>query len=349
MNKFYCISAICGIALLASCSSGEETMLNNSKESERVTFGSYVDMPTRALDKSYFATGDELCINAFQSSASTLNHDFVNNFMENETLSKTDAGWTYVNAKFWPMNVDDRISFVASYPGIQPAFADGICTFPFSVNANPALQQDFMWSTITDAHRNDRNGTHQNGVQEQPATTPLDNVVLHFRHALSRIVFNAKTVTYYNSATITITDIIVKNLYGQGEYSLTQELGKGSWTVSGAQDNTYIPLSGGTTDVVNTHYQTFGTSLLMLPQKLSTTLNKESTVTIKYTVNYHNPSKVVNEERTFNLATTALLNGDTWEQDKVYIYNFNIALDMITFDAVVDNWGGADDLEMTVE
>lgn len=348
MNKFYCFSAICSIALMASCSSGEETMQEHQSY-ESIAFGSYVDMPSRALDKSYFSTGDELCINAFQSSTSTIGHEFVNNFMENETLSRTDAGWTYVNSKFWPMNAADRISFVASYPNIQPTITDGICTFPFSVNANAALQEDFMWSTITDAHRNDRNGTHQNGVLEDPNTTPLNNVVLHFRHALSRIVFNAKTVTYYNGATITVTDIIVKNLYGQGAYSLSADLGKGSWTVTGTQDNSYTPLSGGTTNVIDTHYKTFGTSILMLPQVLNTTEGQESTVTIKYTVNYHNPSKIVNEERTFNLATASLLNGNTWEQDKIYNYNFNIALDMITFDAVVDSWGGSEDFGMTVE
>ncbi len=348
MNKIYSFYAICAVAMMASCSSENEDALNQ-QNNERVSFGTYVNMPTRALDKSFFSTGDEICINAFQSSVTTVDRKFTNNFMDNETLSKTDLGWTYVNSKFWPMNENDRISFVASYPNISPTIVDGICTFPFSVNANAALQQDFMWSTITDAHRKDRNGTHQNGVLETPNTTPLDNVVLHFRHALSRIVFNAKTVTYYSGTTITVTDIIVKNLYGQGSYSLTAELGKGTWKMKGNQDCTYTPLSGGTTNVINTSYKTFGTSLLVVPQVLNTTSGKESTVTIKYTVNYSKPSKVVYEQRTFNLATASLLNGNTWEQDKVYNYNFNIALDMITFDAVVDNWGGSGDFGITVE
>ncbi len=348
MNKIYSFYAICAIAMMASCSSDGENAFNK-QDNDHVAFGTYVDMPSRALDKSYFSTGDEICINAFQSSATTVEHEFTNNFMNNETLSKTTAGWTYVNSKFWPMNSNDRVSFVAAFPNINPTIAAGICTFPFSVNANAALQQDFMWSTITDAHRNDRNGTHQNGVLENPNTTPLDNVVLHFRHALSRIVFNAKTATYYSGATITITDIVVNNLYGKGSYSLTADLGKGNWTTTGNQDCTYTPLSGGTTNVINTSNRTFGTSLLMIPQVLNTTVGKESTVTIKYTVNYSNPSKVVNESRTFNLATAALLNGNTWEQDKVYNYNFNISLDMITFDAVVDSWSGSSDSGMTVD
>ena len=109
--------------------------------------------------------------------------------------------------------------------------------------------------------------------------------------------------------------------------------------MSGEQNCSYIPLSGGTTTVIDTYTRTFGTSLLMVPQVLSTSAENPSTVTIKYTVNYTNPSKVVNEERTFNLATSVLKDGNTWEQDKIYNYIFNITLDMITFDADVSDWG----------
>lgn len=339
--------AACMVAVMASCSSEEENV-NTAINESQVSFDTYVNMNTRALDKSAFAEGDVLCINAFQYSGSTVGQDFTNNFMQNEALTKTSTGWTYVNSKFWPMNTSDRVSFVASYPNIEPVIESGICSFNFTVNANAASQQDFMWSTITDAHRNDRNGTHQNGVLESPATSPLNNVVLHFRHALSRIVFNAKAATYYNGTTITITDIIVNNLYGAGTYSLASSLGKGGWTMTGEQNNSYTPLSGGTNTAIDTYSRTFGTSLLMIPQVLSTTEGSESTVTIKYTVNYANPSKVVNEERTFNLATTALKDGNTWEQDKIYNYNFNITLDMITFDAVVDSWSGTESNELTV-
>ncbi|MDO4309162.1 MAG: fimbrillin family protein [Prevotella sp.] len=347
MEKNSLFTACCMVAVMASCSSEDENV-NTVMNENQVSFDTYVGMNTRAIDKSSFVEGDVLCINAFQYNGSTVGQEFINNFMQNEALTKTSTGWTYVNSKFWPMNTSDRVSFVASYPNIAPEISGGICSFDFAVNANAASQQDFMWSTITDAHRNDRNGTHQNGVLEIPVTNPLNNVVLHFRHALSRIVFNAKAATYYNGTSITITDIIVNNLYGAGTYSLTSSLGKGEWTMLGEQNNSYIPLSGGTNTVINTYNRTFGTSLLMIPQVLSTTEGRESTVTIKYTVNYVNPSKVVNEERTFNLATAVLKDGNTWEQDKIYNYNFNITLDMITFDAVVDSWSDLESNELTV-
>ena len=345
MKKMYLSAAVLA-AMMVSCSSNEEEYKTGGLESDAVSFSTYVNMPKRALDKSAFAVGDQLCVNAFLSSGSMIDQEFTNNFMQNEVLTKGATGWNYTNTKFWPMNTTDRISFVASYPNISPAIEDGICSFAFTVNANPATQQGFLWSTITDAHRTDRNGTHQNGVVESPTSTPLDDVTLRFRHALSKVTFNAKAAANYHGATITVTGIEVKNLYDEGTYALTDELATGNWTVSGQQDNNYTVLTGGTTTVDNANYKPFGTSLLMLPQTLSTTDGTASTVTIRYTVAYQNPDRTVNEERTFNLATTSIT---AWEQNKVYNYNFNIALDMITFDAVIDAWENPESPAIDVE
>lgn len=345
MKKMY-LSAAVLTAIMVSCSSNEEEEYKTpSVESDAVSFSTYVNMPKRALDKSAFAVGDELCVNAFLSSGSMIGQEFTNNFMQNEVLTKDNTGWNYTNTKFWPMNTTDRISFVVSYPNINPTIENGICSFDFTVNADPAQQQDFLWSTITDAQRTDRNGTHQNGEEENPATTPQGNVTLKFRHALSRVNFFAQAAASYN-ATITITDIVVNNLYGEGTYALTAELGKGSWTVSGQQDNSYTVLSGGTDMVIPDYYKVFGTSLLMLPQTLSTTDGTASTVTIRYTVNYQNPVHTVYEERTFNLATTDIT---AWEQERVYNYRFLIALDMIAFDTEINSWEGAHTPEIKAE
>ncbi len=349
MRKIYLIACATMMAFNA-CTSESEEDLKGNLDSEKLSFSTYVDMNTRALDKSSFSAGDVIGINAYQSEG-TMNGNFTNNFMVNESLEKTAEGkWTYSNSKFWPVNATNRISFVASYPKIEPTIDAGKCSFAFAVEDNVDAQKDFLWSTITDAHRNDRNGTYQNGILEDPATNPITNVVLHFKHALSRVVFSAKAAAYYNGTTITVTDIIVKNLYGAGTYTLTNSLGKGDWTVSGAQDKEYVALKEGAKTVTDAYYQTYGSSLLLMPQVLNTTPGAtESTVTIKYTVNYAAPAMTVNEERTFALATPQLLNGNTWEQNKAYYYNFNIALDMITFDAVIDSWGDSSDSNITVE
>lgn len=329
--------------MLVSCSSNEESP-NNGKESEKVSFSSYVDMTSqgRALDMTGFAEDDVIGVDACWTEGTTLDKNFTNNFMQNEALTKTTTGWTYENTQFWPTNPTDRVSFVASYPKMEPEISEGLCSFNFKVNPEAGLQQDFLWSSITDAHSGDRNGSYQNGIKEDPVTSPITHVTFHFRHALSKIVFKAKTATYYNGTTITVTDIYLNNLYNSGTYTLNSTLGKGEWVPEGDQLTGYTALEKGASTIMNASYSTVGTSLLLIPQ----ILNSESTVTIKYTVTYQNPSVTRNEEKTFNLAIADL---KTWEQDKVYNYNFNIALDLITFDAVVDSWGNSIDAGIAVE
>lgn len=332
--------AVCTSMMLASCSLSEEENLIHNPESESIKFGTYVSMntPTRAMDKTSFSNGNEIGLNASKTTGN-LNGNFTNNFMTNETLKKGSDGWSYNTPKFWPANTTDRISFVASYPNIQPTISNGLCSFTFNVNDEPGNQQDFMWSSITNAYRDDRNGTHQNGIQETPATTPKDKVTLTFKHALSFIKFTAKTDKSYSNITFEITDIIVKNLYGSGTYTLSSTLSEGTWAVSGEQTKTYdlIPTAEAKETVTATS-STVGNTMLVIPQTLNTTTAGASTVTIKYTVTYGTSSMSVNEERTFNLANASITQ---WEQNKIYNYNFIIALDMITFDATIDSWNNS--------
>jgi hypothetical protein len=329
---------LCLCIAFYSCSS--ENTEGNGFEPEALTFSTYVGMNSRALEKSSFATGDVIGINAFQKTGN-LSGDFTDNFMKDEVLTKNKDGfWEYTIAKFWPLNPSDRISFVATYPNVTPVISTGELSFSFTVASEVASQQDFMWSSIIDAYRNDRNGTSQNGIVESPVTTPIANVPLKFKHALSKITFNAKTADNYG-ATVKVTDIVLNNLYGAGTYTLSSALGQGSWVATDEQDESYVVLEKGTTALTNS-FSTFGSSLLLIPQVLSTTGTK-STVTIKYTVTYTDttPEITVNEESTFDLATKEL-SASTWEQNKVYNYKLTVALDMINFEANVDSWGGTE-------
>lgn len=331
-SPLFAAAFLCLIA--SSCTSNLEEV-DESLDSA-IEFGTYIDKESRALDKSYFATGDKFIVNAFLGDNTTVGLPFEANFMSDEELTKTAGGWSYTNTKFWPKNETNRISFVASYPAtVKPAIESGTIKYDFTVNANPALQEDFMWSTITDAWRGDRNGTHQNGVTET-TNTPDQNVTFHFKHALSKVVFMAKTAENYTATNVIITDIKVDNLYDKGEFVMNNNLSGFTSTPTGNQNVSYSVLAGGTDKAVNNETRTFGQGLLIMPQTLSDAADNESTVTIKYTINYGAQSKTVNEQRTFKLKTDAI---SSFEPNKVYNYTFNIALDMITFDAKIDSWG----------
>ncbi|MCM1521019.1 MAG: fimbrillin family protein [Muribaculaceae bacterium] len=329
------------LPLLAGCSSDEDSMMNPTLDGEAVSFGTYVGM-SRALEKSSFQEDDQIAIWATEKEGEATNDYFTANFMDNEILTKTATGWTYENTKFWPMNQDSRINFLAIYPPMTPITQNSKeYDFLFSVNPNVSEQKDFLWSTIMNAHRLDRNGTYQNGTLEEPNTTPLNDVRFNFRHALSKVAFYVTAATYYNGATIKVTDLVVNNLCGEAQYYLYYTLKKGSWsTKSYPRDQSFTVLEKGAVNVEHNYTRQCGEALLMIPQSLYDT----STVTIKYTVSYDNPAKVVEEERTFSL------NGvKSWEQDRVYNYTFNLTLDMITFDASVSSWDDSTNNTLTVE
>ena len=63
------LSAACVAAVMCSCTSEEENVTAVAS-GDKLSFSTYVDMNSRALDKSSFAVNDVLCINAFQYSGS---------------------------------------------------------------------------------------------------------------------------------------------------------------------------------------------------------------------------------------------------------------------------------------
>lgn len=344
--------ALCSAMAVSSCTKDELEVQNRTSEGEKLTFGQSVVMESRAIDKASFVNGDKILVNACLTEKETLGGNFTNNFMSNVPVTKVENGyWSYEVAKFWPKNWSSRISFVANYPSsVEPKISQGICSFYYKVNLDPALQEDFMWASITDAYSGDRNGTYQNGIYENPATKPSVNVDFRFKHALSKIVFRAKASKYYDGARINITDVNVYNLYSTGVYSLTEKLSKGSWMVTGYPYYNYTVLDGSeVVELSSSSYKTLGHSLLTIPQTMATEGEFIPTVTIRYTVSYPAPEQTVVEERTFPLVHKNLPNGNTWEQDMVYYYDFNIDLDMITFDATIDKWGGSSNQEIVVQ
>ena len=58
------LSAACVAAVMCSCTSEEENVTAVAS-GDKLSFSTYVDMNSRALDKSSFAVNDVLCINAF--------------------------------------------------------------------------------------------------------------------------------------------------------------------------------------------------------------------------------------------------------------------------------------------
>ena len=120
--------------------------------------------------------------------------------MYNQGVTSADAGanWTYSPVKYWPNNVDDKVSFFAYAPYSSntnitvPAVADftaGDPTIAFTVNGTAIQQVDLLYADATENMKNRiKNGTSPNqiGINEK--------ITFKFKHALARIGFNVEAM-----------------------------------------------------------------------------------------------------------------------------------------------------------
>lgn len=323
--------AICAFA--ASCANQEDSDIIKDGKVE-LTFNTYIDKGSRALEKNTFGKGDEFCVNAFSTDGSTIGLPFESNFLDNETLVKSSDGWALSTVKYWPMRKSERVSFVAVYPNVAPVKTDNSFLCTFNVDDNPTQQTEFLWSTVTDAYAIDQNGTFQNGIEENPNLMKQGGVGLTFKHGLSKVAFLFKTDHFYNGLNIVVTDISVKNVYHSGTYNIPFSLEDGKWKTIGNTTN-YDVLKNGSATVPNDNYAQIGSSLLMIPQHLKA----EAEVTMRYKITSSSDPAGREYERTFKLADS---DGGSWEMGKAYNYHIKISLNVISFEPTIAEWDNDD-------
>lgn len=330
MKKNLFIAAL-GLVVLAGCSSEDEVSTLIANSDNAINFGTYVGKQTKALDKTGFVTDDNFGVLAYYGDGT-----FQANFMSNEKISTADgSAWTYTNKKYWPEN--KSVSFVAYHPHstTAPTITTGSTAIPFTVDDDPAKQVDFMWSTVKEATKTDKNGSAINGATN--ATTDATNVPFLFQHGLSKVLFAAKLgAASYSGATINITDIKISGIKNSGTFTIPADLTAGSWTTSGTDTRDYTVLKNATTNIPDDKGTSVGTSLLMIPQDVA---NK--TIEISYEIVYANPDLKIPNTKTITLAADS-----KWEMNKQYTYILAISLEAVDLTATVSPFGENTDIPL---
>ena len=341
-------SAVLALSLL-SCSKSESE--GPVTDPQLINFGTYAGLSdTRALDKTTFVGTDVINVSAFHHKGGLNGQVFADNFFKN--LPVTGAGantaaptdWTYDNLRYWPTSADERLSFVASYPKEVPmTVATGVITITdFAPTPAVETQVDLLWAGVP------------NKVGSESKATKVN---FTFKHALSRIVFNAQLrklpePTGNNTA---ITNIELVDLVGKGTYTygtvgvLASDVPVapvtraevagvdwpvGAWTLSTAAADVLnytpfvapaAPAAVATIDPVQ-----MGESLLLLPQDVSL---KNKVFLITYTI-------TPKAGGTASTSTFHLLPRNDWKQNKQYIYNiiFDEKDPIIFTEVVIEDW-----------
>ena len=195
------------MALIVMSCSKDETTMGIPQEGNAIEFGTYVgrDAQTRALSvetPALLASGGGFGVFAYYTGQNVYGTPAIKpNFMYNQGVTSADAGvtWTYNPVKYWPNNVDDKVSFFAYAPYSSntnitvPAVADftaGDPTITFAVNGAAKQQVDLLYADATENMKNRiKNGTtaaNKIGVNEK--------ITFKFKHALARIGFNVEAL-----------------------------------------------------------------------------------------------------------------------------------------------------------
>lgn len=284
MKKFFLFAAMAGVALTGCVKTESEVAVKS--DSNRIVFDNpVVSSVTRALiDGTEYPTYVPFSVYAQYKNDDT-GEDLL--YMNNVTTeysptSPSEDGkpsWTPVGNYYWPKQ--GELSFAAYSPtAAQDAFTSVAWTnaagFTFTgfnaVTNNDATKlYDLMYSdyVANQKQANEQDYTQYYGIQ------------LTFRHALSALVFKAKTEEDYGTdAVIKITKIEVLSPVGSGDLSVTNGTGsRANWTPGADVASMAVTGVTGATQLTNTEVPQ-GNEMLMVPQ----TFDGDVKVKITYTM-----------------------------------------------------------------
>ena len=343
MKKFFLFAAMAGVALTGCVKTESEVAVKS--DSNRIVFDSpVVSSVTRALiDGTEYPDNVPFSVYAQYKNATTSEDLLYMNNVTTEYVTSTPGtkqeSWVPVGNYYWPKQ--GTLSFAAYSPtAAQDAFTSVAWTddagFTFTgfnaVTNNDATKlYDLMYSDyVADQEQSDEADYEKYyGIQ------------LTFRHALSALVFKAKTEEDYGAdAVIKITNIEVLNPVGSGDLSVTNGTGsRANWTAGADVASMAVTGVTGATQLTNTEVPQ-GNEMLMVPQ----TFDRDVKVKITYTMQMATSAAPVTHTYEVALNTLNESDGasstthDGWDASRRYTYNIIIGLDKIYFAPTVEDW-----------
>lgn len=306
-------------AILSSCSKNEVT--SDISEGNAITVGTFM-RESKATAETAFVVDDVMSVDAyftetkdFEDATAAGDAELL---IDNKTVTKESAGWTYSPIVFWPSNGSYKVSFFAVSDASTTArtfndISGTSVSFDYTNPATAATQVDLLAASAL-------NRTNNNG-----------EVKFAFNHILSQIKFTFKTDKDYGSAaTITVKSVTVDyatDFAGAAKFTFTADTeSKGSWS----------PLTGLQADETITADQVVTASpraysalapIMIIPQA------KELKITVNYTVK-QGSSTYEETETSINLTPTG-----GFLQSTVYTVPVILSLNPIVFgEPTIGTW-----------
>lgn len=382
---------IIGMICLLACSSEDTTRTAEVGSQMRpIAFGdAYTAQPTRssAVYSAEQGIGADQSIGVYaylhdnstwaaDEAYNTANPEapqrLIPNFMWNQKATCLEKGgnFNYSPLKYWPNELDDKVSFMAYFPytntentGLTPLLANnetGLPTFRFTVKETADEQVDFLLSELLADLPNGTSAVSTSSADDRSELTVTDRVRFLFHHMTSKVEFHivAAAEVREDIAHFRLNSLSVSNLYKDGK--LTPTYSAGETTYAWSEQST----KHGTAPAYTFPLKTL-TGYLLMPQTLSNDvmLNIDYDVTFKSdgtTYTYDGSGNLVpQEDYTYHNNASIQLNmmkrtgTDTrlteWLPNHHYVYYIRIRANAIEFTGQVVEWVDTveiDDIEL---
>ena len=333
--KNYCIFELAALAALtfASCSSESVEDLGGNQTSQQVAIGFDGYLGRSAVDtrgsesttETIQGEGKGFGVFGNYTASDKTTPDYGQNMFKNQpvTYSSTDSKWTYSPVKYWP--TAGHIDFLAYAPYDVKQVLNNNKDLDFTVNSDVTKQIDLLWA-------NAANKTKASG-----------KVNFTFNHALAKIGYSVTSTNNDDQTTITVkslklagnfADENIKAFYTKGTIDLSKaNKADDLWSISDDTKQNFTLLSDKALSTENklTDY------LFVIPQDFTGTANNLYVV-VEYTVK-------TGESEITNKVYKEI--SKKFSQGKAYMINLTIGLTPIEFEATVDLWPTAEDIDVS--
>ena len=366
MKKFFFLAALAG-AVLVSCTKNEPAPFESEQQ---ITFAAPVVGPnTKAVNEVWNnyptdAAYDFAVWGHYYAGGTYTNFDAGQLYMNNVTVSYDGnlSGWAPATSYYWPKN--GSLTFIAYSPatlkgtGKVTVGKAGIQINDYDVDADATKQVDLLFSERAYNKKSVDDDIAGSGeTDEDPSVTDdrYAGVHLSFKHALSSILFSARTKETYTGTTITLKEISLLNIKSSGYFNQTLTDADGATTAANAevwsgQSEPKNYVISGLNQILdaNEYYPSTNeksspavanglrkSDFILLPQKFEI-YAPIPTIQVKYTIESPD-SAPIEQVQEVPLRTLS----EEWKWGHRYIYNIIIALDKIYFEPYVTPWTDA--------
>ena len=357
--KKYLITTAFAMLVFASCTNDED-----QSEPQEINFSAFNFKPTRApITGTTYGTGAPdfgvfaalvATTNATSTETYAVNYETSLSYMDDVKI-KYDGStgykiWRPVGASdafvkyYWPLT--GKLTFVGYTPySVTADFVPTTRKFTitnYSADEVVANQADVMYSKISSASDKTANSTQ---LPYTAGEGTKSGVNILFNHALSQIIFKAKTTVLTTDATFKIDEIKMIDVENKGTLTVTNDVATGDvdgWSLTADNKATFNVTTGATGDLTNDFVE-YGGKLLLIPQ----TFTNATKVSIKYTMTPTYTGSTATS-KTVVKDMTQLAGLTTINANKKYIINLTISPEEILFaPSIAEDWDEMTGIEQT--